>query len=159
MKTTHIVKGIIATVLLAFIFSNTSCESYLEEVQDDIANTREFSPIALDAKIRNQTFVELKWTVNKAADHYVVQFSADDPEFKTIFKTVEVTGDKLPLTVQLEGETVYSIRVKAITTGLEDSKWSVTTATTLSEQLFLAVIDGDLEAKQATLRWVPNSIT
>ncbi|MBP4139574.1 DUF4957 domain-containing protein [Flavobacterium geliluteum] len=157
MKTKYVIKGIIATVLLTFIFSNTSCESYTEELNDGIGNTREFSPIGLDAKIRNQTFVELNWTVNEAADHYVVQFSADDPDFKTIFKTVEVTGDKLPLRVQLEGETVYSIRVKAITTGLEDSKWSVTTATTLSEQLFIASIDGDIDAKQATLRWLPNS--
>ncbi|MFP3607993.1 hypothetical protein, partial [Paraburkholderia sp. SIMBA_053] len=41
--------------------------------------------------------------------------------------------------------------------GLEDSKWSVTTATTLSEQLFLPSVDGDIEAKQVTLRWTPNS--
>lgn len=155
MKTKYIVKGLIATLLVAFAVS--SCESYTEELLDGIGNTREFSPIGLTAKVKTQTFVELNWTVNPEADHYTVEFSADDPEFKTIYKTVQVKGSQLPVTVQLEGETNYSIRVKAITPGLADSKWSVTTATTLSEQLFLAVQPADIDAKQVTLRWVPNS--
>ncbi|WP_029272253.1 DUF4957 domain-containing protein [Flavobacterium sp. KJJ] len=155
MKTKYIVKGLIATFLLAFAVS--SCESYTDELLDGLGNTREFSPISLTAKVKNQTTVELNWTVNEAADHYVVEFSADDAEFKTIYKTVEVTAAQLPVSVALEGETVYSIRVKAITTGLADSKWSVITATTLSEQLFLPVQPIDIEAKQVTLRWTPNS--
>lgn len=155
MKTKYIIKGLIATLLVAFAVS--SCESYTEELLDGIGNTREFSPIALTAKVKNQTFVELNWTVNPEADHYTVEFSADDPEFKTIYKTIQVKGSQLPLTVQLEGETTYSIRVKAITTGLADSKWSVITVTTLSEQLFFPVQPIDIDAKQVTLRWVPNS--
>ena len=155
MKTKYIVKGLIATLLVAFAVS--SCENYTEELLDGIGNTREFSPTGLTAKVKTQTFVELNWTVDPEADHYTVEFSADDPEFKTIYKTVQVKGSQLPVTVQLEGETIYSIRVKAITPGLADSKWSVTTATTLSEQLFLPVQAADIDAKQVTLRWVPNS--
>jgi hypothetical protein len=155
MKTKYILKGLIATLVLAFAIS--SCESYNEELLDGIGNSREFSPIALTAKVKTQTFVELNWTVNPEADHYTVEFSADDPDFKVIYKTLQVTASQLPLTVQLEGETTYSIRVKAITTGLEDSKWSVVTATTLSEQLFVPVQPVDIEAKQVTLRWTPNS--
>lgn len=155
MKTKYIVKGLIATLLLTIALS--SCESYNEGLLDGIGNTREFSPIALTAKVKNQTFVELNWTVSPQADHYTVEFSADDPEFKVIYKTLQVTGGQLPLTVQLEGETNYSIRVKAITNGLADSKWSVVTATTLSEQLFFPVQPADIDAKQVTLRWVPNS--
>jgi hypothetical protein len=155
MKTKYILRGLIATLLVAFAVS--SCESYSEELLDGLGNTREFSPISLTAKVKNQTFVELNWTVNPEADHYTVEFSADDPEFKVIYKTLQVTASQLPLTVQLEGETTYSIRVKAITTGLADSKWSVITATTLSEQLFSPVQPADIEATQVTLRWVPNS--
>lgn len=155
MKTKYIVRGLIATLLLAFSIS--SCESYTEELLDGVGNTREFSPIGLTAVIRTQTTVELNWTVREGEENFVVEFSADDPEFKTIYKTVNVTAKELPVKVALEGETVYSIRVKAVTSGLEDSKWSVTTATTLSEQLFLASVDGDIEAKQVTLRWTPNS--
>jgi len=155
MKTKYILKGLIATLLLSFAVS--SCESYTEELLSGIGNTREFSPIELTAKVKNQTVVELNWTVNPAADHYTVEFSADDTEFKTIYKTLQVKGNQLPISVALEGETIYAIRVKAITNGLEDSKWSVTTATTLSEQLFFPVQPADIEAKQVTLRWVPNS--
>ncbi|WJS95009.1 fibronectin type III domain-containing protein [Flavobacterium johnsoniae] len=155
MKTKYIVRGLIATLLLAFSIS--SCESYNEELLDGLGNTREFSPIGLTAIIRSQTTVELNWTVKEGENNYVVEFSADDPEFKTIFKTVNVTANQLPIRVALEGETTYSIRVKAVTPGLEDSKWSVITATTLAEQIFLASVDGDIEAKQVTLRWTPNS--
>ncbi|WP_026727691.1 DUF5123 domain-containing protein [Flavobacterium denitrificans] len=156
MKTKYIIKGIFAALILALTFS--SCETFNEEVIDTLDVNRAFSPIELKATVRNETSVELNWTVKPDADHYVVQFSADDPEFKTIFKTVNVAPSELPVKVQLEGETVYSIRVKAVSsTGLEDSKWSVTTATTLSEQLFYPVQDADIEATQVTLRWVPNS--
>ncbi|HEX8017145.1 MAG TPA: fibronectin type III domain-containing protein, partial [Flavobacterium sp.] len=113
-----------------------SCDSLNDALIDEVGNTRVFSPVDVTAKVRNQTSVELNWTANAQADHYVVEFSADDPNFTTIFKTVEVTAEDLPVTVVLEGETLYSIRVKAVSEGLEDSKWTVTTANTLSEQLF-----------------------
>lgn len=156
MKTKNIVKGFIALLLLTITFSG--CESYTDELLDGIGASREFSPIGLTTKIRNQTTVELNWTTREDADHYVVEFSADDTEFKTIYKTVNVTAAQLPVQVQLEGETVYSIRIKAVSAnGIADSKWSVTTATTLTEQLFIAAVDGDIDAKEATLRWVANS--
>lgn len=155
MKLKYIIKGIIATILLTIAI--TSCDNYNEELLDGLGNSREFSPIELKATIRNRTSVELNWTARENVDHYVVEFSADDTAFTTITKTLEVTSDQLPLLVPLEGEILYSIRVKAVTSGIADSKWSVTTANTLSEQLFLPVIDGDIRATEATLRWIPNS--
>ena len=57
--------------------------------------------------------------------------------------------------IALEGETVYSIRVKAISAiGLEDSTWAIGTATTLTEQLMLPFEAGDVAATKATFRWV-----
>lgn len=156
MNIKNILKGFFASfLLLVFI---TGCDSYNEAVLTDIGNTREFSPVGVTAKVRNQLEVEINWEVSEKIDHYVVEFSANDPEFKTIFKTLEVNATELPVKVKLEGETVYSIRVKGISaTGLDDSNWFVTTATTLSEQLFLPVQPGDILGKQITLRWVPNS--
>lgn len=155
MKIKNIIKGLIASFLLVALVA--SCDSLNDALIDEVGNTRVFSPVDVTAKVRNQTSVELNWTANAQADHYVVEFSADDPNFTTIFKTVEVTAEDLPVTVVLEGETLYSIRVKAVSEGLEDSKWTVTTANTLSEQLFLAIQDGDIAAKEATLRWVAGS--
>jgi hypothetical protein len=155
-KIKDIAKGFLALSLLAIAFSG--CENYNEEVIDSLIVSREFSPIGLTAKIRNQTSVELNWTIKDGdAENYVIEVS-EDPQFKTIYKTVEVAAEQLPVQVQLESETAYAIRVKAVssTTGTGDSKWSVVTATTLSEQSFLPSIDGDIEAKQITLRWIPN---
>lgn len=155
MKTKYIFKNLLFTLFLTITISG--CSGYDEDVIDELSVDREFAPVGLTARVRNQTTVELNWIV-KNVDHYVVEFSADDPNFNTVYKTVEVQGDELPVQVALEGETVYSIRVKAISArGLEDSKWALGTATTLTEQLMLPSEPGDIKALEATLRWVPNS--
>ncbi|MBK0369891.1 DUF5123 domain-containing protein [Flavobacterium agrisoli] len=156
MNGKHILKYL--TAILLVVGLAVSCESYNEPLLDGLGNSRQFSPTDVTAKIRNQTNVELNWMTRESDDHYVVEFSADDTTFGTIFKTVEVTAAQLPVTVALEGETLYSIRVKAVSaSGLEDSKWTVVTATTLSEQLFLPIQDTDIASKQATLRWTAGS--
>lgn len=154
MKAKYIFKGLLAMFLLIV----AGCEGYNEAVLEDIGANRAFSPIELKAFVRNQTSVELNWTVKDDVDHYVVEFSADDTEFKTIYKTVNVLPTELPVTIPLEGETVYSIRVKGVSaTGAADSKWSIVTAKTLTEQILFPVEDIDVEATQVTLRWTPNS--
>lgn len=154
MKTKHIIK-VIFTLFLTFAI--TSC-GYDEDVINDLDVNRAFAPVALTAKIRNQTTVELNWTVRPNVTKYVIEFSADDPNFASIFKTVEVIAAQLPIQVALEGETVYSIRVKAISAaGLEDSKWAIVTATTLTEQIMLPFEPGDVAATKTTFRWIPNS--
>lgn len=154
MKTKNILKVLF---ILCLTFAITSC-GYDEEVINDLDVNRAFAPVALTAKIRNQTTVELNWTVRSNVSKYVVEFSADDPNFGTIYKAVDVTPNQLPIQIALEGETVYSIRVKAISAiGLEDSTWAVATATTLTEQLMLAFEPGDVAATKTTFRWVANS--
>jgi hypothetical protein len=155
MKIKYIVKGLIASLILTLAL--TSCETYNEPLLDELGNTREFSIIGLTTIVRSQTTIELNWTTKETVDHYVIEFSADDPEFTTIAASIKVTAAQLPLRVRLQGETLYSIRIKAVTPGLDDSKWTITTANTLTEQLFLSVVPGDIQAKQATLRWEPNS--
>jgi len=155
MKTKYILKRLLFTLLLVFTIASCSSD---EAVIEELVVDRAFAPVELTAIVRNQTIVELNWTVRDNVDHYVVEFSADDPEFNTIFKTVEVNADDLPVQVALEGETVYAIRVKAISsTGLENSKWAIGEATTLTEQIMLAQELGDIKALEATFRWVPNS--
>ena len=155
MKTKNILKGLVITLLLALTFTN--CSGYDVDVIEELAVDREFAPVALTARVRNQTTVELNWTVNEEINSYVVEFSADDPNFGNIVKTIEVTGDQLPVQVAMEGETLYSIRVQAISArGLEDSTWALISAQTLTEQLMLASEPGDIKALEATFRWVPN---
>ena len=154
MKAKYILKTLF---ILCLTFAITNC-GYDEEVINDLDVNRAFAPVALTAKVRNQTTVELNWTIKPNISKYIIEFSADDPSFASIFKTVEATASQLPIQVALEGETVYSIRVKAISSiGLEDSTWAVETATTLTEQIMLPFEPGDVAATQVTFRWVANS--
>lgn len=156
MKTKYILKCLLASIIVTFTVS--SCDSYGEDVINELMFNRVFAPVNLKVFVRNQTNAELNWDVKTGIDHYVVEFSADDATFGTIFKSVDVKPEKLPVTIALEGETVYSIRVKAVSaTGLEDSKWSFATATTLTEQILLPSIPGDLKSKEVTFRWPSNS--
>lgn len=150
MKTKYIAK--LLFVMLITIIS-TNC-GYNEDVIEELEVDREFSPVDLTARIRNQTTVELNWTSRDEIEYYVVEFSADDPNFNDIFMRVNVDPAELPVQIRLEGETVYSIRVKGVSSrGIPDSKWIITEATTLTEQIMLPSEPGDIEALQATLRW------
>lgn len=156
MKKKYILNKLLFTLMLTITIFG--CNNYNEDVVEELVVNREFAPVALTARVRNQTLVELNWTLNENVTNYTIEFSADDPDFNTIFKTVDVSSNELPVQVALEGETVYSIRVKAISVrGLEDSKWSIGEATTLTEQIMLPSEPGDIKALEATLRWVPNS--
>lgn len=153
MKVKNIIKGIFALLLVINI---TSCgiTNYDEDVIEELSLKREFAPINLEAKIRNQTTVELSWDSREEVSNYLVEFSADDPDFNTVFLSQEVRADELPVQIRLEGETAYTIRVKAVSSrGLDDSTWALGEATTLTEQIMLPSQPGDINALSATLRW------
>lgn len=153
MKAKYILKAIFTFIIL---IGTSSCDygAYDDDLIEELNVSREFAPVGLSAIVRNQTTVELNWTVRDGVEKYLVEFSADDPNFTTIFKSVEVSVEELPVQVKLEGLTEYSIRVKAMSSsGLEDSKWAIGTATTLSEQLMLASINGDVAFSEALFRW------
>jgi len=153
MKIKNLIKVILTAILIVNI-SSCDITNYDEDVIDELSIEREFAPVNLRGIIRNQTSVELSWTKKEEVTNYVVEFSADDPDFNTIFLTQEVSSDELPIQIRLEGETVYSIRVKAVSSrGLDDSTWAIIQATTLAEQIMLPSEPGDIQALSATLRW------
>ncbi|WP_339659110.1 DUF5123 domain-containing protein [uncultured Polaribacter sp.] len=153
MKIKYILKGIL-TLLLTIGFVGCNIENYDVEVIDELSVNREFAPIELTAKIRNQTSVELNWVTKENIAHYIVEFSADDATFSNIYLSQQVNSNELPIQIRLEGETTYSIRLKAVSDrGLEDSSWALVEAKTLTEQIMLPSEAGDIKALQATLRW------
>ncbi|RED46773.1 uncharacterized protein DUF5123 [Winogradskyella eximia] len=152
MKTKHILKSIIMVLLITF----TGCEGK-DELIEELQISREFAPVELTSIIRNQTIVELNWTKDNNVDAYLVEVS-QDVNFSSIEESLSVASNQLPVQIQLIGETLYYIRVQAISSrGLENSTYATTTANTLTEQLFLSIEPGDILATEATLRWVPNS--
>lgn len=155
MKVRNIFKSLLIVILLAATV--TSCD-YDKELIEELSVDREFAPVNLRAFVRNQINVELNWTVSENVNSYIVEFSKDSLDFDNIVRTVEVNPNELPVLVPLESETLYSVRVKAISDrGLDDSSWAVTTTRTLTEQIFIEGEDGDIKATEAVLRWVPNS--
>ncbi|WP_240665708.1 DUF5123 domain-containing protein [Lutibacter sp. HS1-25] len=156
MKTKNILNKLLLTLLLSITIFG--CNSYDQDVIEELVVDREFAPTGITARIRNQVVVELNWTAKENVTKYLLEFSADDPDFNNIFKSVEVSPEELPVQVTLEGETTYSIRLKAVSErGLEDSKWTYGEATTLTEQIMLPQEPGDIKALEATLRWPANS--
>ncbi|WP_299105524.1 DUF5123 domain-containing protein [uncultured Winogradskyella sp.] len=154
MKTKHNFKSILIVMVLLLTFSG--CDKN-DELIDELDISREFAPVGLTSIIRNQTIVELNWTKDDNVENYLVEVS-EDVDFSSIVESVNVSSNELPVQIQLIGETVYYIRVQALSSrGLEDSTYATTTETTLTEQLFLTIEPGDILATAATLRWVANS--
>ena len=156
MKTKNI---FIAMLFLLGAVSFSSCKDELKEITTLNVN-RAFSPTDLDGIIVNKTSVRLTWAKVKNADTYTVEFFANgDLDFSgTPFKTVEgVVFSDLPLTVRgFAGATAYSVRVKAIGEGVEDSKYVSDVFTTDPEQIFLPVNQSKIETKAVVLNWTPG---
>lgn len=153
----NIIEKIITILCCSAVLVLTGCSKTIEDEISSITTSRVFSPTKLTAIVVNKTGVRLNWTGVSKAESYTIEFFANGTmDFSgTPVRTIEgVVGDELPYTVSgLDGETDYSVRVKAIGAGMDDSKWSGLTFTTEAEQIFLALNPTDLEATRVTLRW------
>ncbi len=132
-----------------------SCSDPMSEIKE-LGITRNFAPVALTAKVVNKTDIKLEW--NKSdAESYTIEVFYEDPDFAgtPVITITGVTNDDIPYTISgLEGETEYSIRVKAVSGSLSDSKWSTATATTDTEQIFYTVDEeNDVTESTITVRW------
>ncbi|MFV0268012.1 MAG: DUF4957 domain-containing protein [Draconibacterium sp.] len=136
--------------LFSFLF--TACEDDIDPVIENFQFDRVFSPVNLEARIRNMTTVELSWDIKADAGHYVIEFSEDSLAFATIVKTVEVAPEDVPFRQLLEGETTYSARVKGVSTsGVADSKWSAIVFRTDAEQIFTSAYEATKTS--VTVHW------
>lgn len=123
---------------------------------------RLFGPTELEAKVQNTTGVKLTWFAISAAEKYDIEIYADDEDMSfsgtpLTFTSEQANGSReeyswiLPAGT-LEGETTYSVRVKAVGSSKE-SKWAATTFETGTEQIFFAVPATDISKTSVTLSW------
>lgn len=132
---------------------------------------RLFSPTELEANVQNTTGVKLKWFAISAAEQYQIEIYADDPNMeysgtpvyqKTLVPNkadAQAARSECSWTLPagtLEGETVYSVRLKALGDNME-SKWSGTTFETGTEQIFYDVPTTDITKTSVTLSWPAGS--
>jgi len=148
-------KSLFALVMAAlFVFAG--CKDDLEEITT-LDVSRLFSPTDIEVRVVNQTSVRLIWNrVNKATAYNVEFHEGTGPDFAGApFKAITgVRFDQLPLVIPgFAGETTYTVRVRAIGQGIDDSKWTSVTFTTGTEQIFFPVNPEEVTATSVVLRW------
>ena len=146
--------------LCAMLLLNFSCTDDRAEELISVEYDRLFSPIKIESFIINRTDARLSWTINRDAESYTLEVFADDSLSFTgtpVRNYEGVTGDQLPFYIRdLDGETQYSVRIKSVATGKNESKWSGVTFKTGTENIFQPFLDEDVAATSVTLRWIPG---
>ena len=147
-------------VFLATGILNFSCSDDRADELKSIEYDRLFSPTKLEALVINRTDARLSWATNKDVESYTLEVFIDDSLTFNGTPAMELEGiktDQLPYYLQgLEGQTRYSVRIKSVSSGETDSKWTGVSFLTGTEDIFLPFEDGDLKATSVTLRWDPN---
>jgi hypothetical protein len=147
---------VFAVSFLALLFAGGCTDDILPEITT-LDVSRLFSTTDIDVRVVNQTSVRLSWKAVKNATSYTIEFfeNADEDFSGTPQSTItNVTMDQLPIVVPgFAGETTYSVRVKAIGEGIDDSKWISATFTTDAEQILFPIDPEEITATGVTLRW------
>lgn len=147
--------------LLTIIF-NYSCEDNRADELTSIDYERLFSPIDISALVINKVDARIDWAPNEEAESYTLEvFANDNLTFTgTPVRVIEgVTESQIPYTIsELDGETRYSVRIKAVTSGKTDSKWTGVTFMTAQEDISLPLGPDDIRPTSVTLRWIPGRV-
>lgn len=143
-----------ATLVSAMLLAFSGCDDNIDPEIEEINVSRVFSPTGVTAQIKDIKFIELDWNLRDDATEYIVEFSQDSLEFATIIRTLTVSPNDLPVREEFEGDTRYSVRVKAVNdAGKDDSKWAAVTVKTEQEQIFSPISEADLSYNLVTLHW------
>ncbi len=150
----------ICILFLVTLISFSACK---DDMMDEITNLevdRAFSPTGLTATVVNKTGVKLTWNAVNNAKTYTIEVFENADFSGTASKTIkDIAFTQLPYTVAgLSGDTQYSIRVKAVGEGVDDSKWISATVKTDSEQIFLPVNAAKLTSNTVVLNWPAGEV-
>ena len=160
MKNRYKGLGIVMALFVTMLFH--ACED-VEPIIEEIQYKRAFTPLELTVLIRNQMTAEVKWNVTTGIKEYQLEISDDSLEFANIVHTETVLPTEVPVSILLESEEQYSVRVKAVSeaAGQADSKWTVYPFKTAAENIMYPLTDDDKGKTETdtwvTLRWPENS--
>lgn len=164
MKNMNKLKSLIYILGISLMAILPGCSDPDDEITS-IDYDRLFTPSELKMQVANRTNILLTWNPVNNADSYTIEvFDNGDLNFEgTPVKTLEgiTTNGTVtsPYTITgLEGETNYSIRVKAVGTSISDSKWASGTVKTNAEQIFSPIDPEELKATEVTLRWPAGQV-
>ncbi|MGX5690624.1 DUF4957 domain-containing protein [Arcticibacter tournemirensis] len=132
----------------------SGCSDPMDEITTLDFN-RLLSPTDLSATVVNRTGVLLSWKAVNNAHSYTIEIF-DNADFTgTAVKRFEgITSGQVPYTVTaLDGQTKYFARVKALSEGVDESKWMTVDFTTDAEQILEEVVLEKLTFTSVTLNW------
>ena len=145
----------ISILFLVALMGLSSCKDNMMEEITDLQVDRAFSPTGLSAAVVNRTGVRLNWNAVNNAKTYTVEVFENAEFTGAPFRTItDITYLQVPYTVSgLSGDTQYSIRVKAVGEGVDDSKYVMATVRTDSEQIFTPINPAGLTFNSVVLNW------
>lgn len=143
-------------IISTFFMMLPACEE-IDPLVEELEYDRVFTPRDFEVRIRNRTTAEFLWAQRDDAEKYILEIHEDSLLFENLVHTAELDPAQQPYQVLLDGETVYSARLKGTSTKTSDSKWMTITFQTEFENIFLPMADEDIEATAATLRWPAGS--
>lgn len=149
MKNLKLYKVIYAVLLCIPLFM-VSCE---EEKETGNTFSRLFMPPELTASV-NGSSVTFTWTA-VGDGLYSVEISHDSLLFTTNLQVFEVESENTYEVEDLYSQSIYSVRVKAISKNPEvgDSWYQEKTFTTGTENIFYSVASGDIGINSVLLKW------
>ena len=149
----------ISTFLLGalFLFSLNSCSDDIDPEVTEVTVDQLFSPTNLEVRVQNQTTARVSWKAVKKAVSYELQFFANGEEdySGSAYKEFsDILIEDLPFIVPgFEGETEYSVRVRAIGANITESRWTSEVFGTEKEQILSTLPLEDIQADQVKISW------
>jgi hypothetical protein len=155
-KTMKTNKIFITLIFVLSILSLTNCKDEFKVIKTLNVDAA-FSPTALTVSIVNFTQASFSWIQIGKAESYTLEFfeNATLSFTGTPYKVIEgIKFNELPYIAEgFEGNTTYSVRLKAIGNGIGDSKYVSTTFTTGVEQIFLPLYSSQITETSALFKW------
>lgn len=153
----YIITAFAFATLLTGSITFTACED-IDDIHE-LSLNRLLSPTNLIGKVNSKVNITASWDAMDGATAYIIEFYKEDPNCEGT-PIVSETIENTEFTKEgLDGETEYTIRVKSIAEGLNDSKWAVITRSTeVTEQIFKTIEDTDVADKTATVKWDVNAV-
>lgn len=151
---------IIALSLLLACPTIYSCSDNILSEITTLETSRAFSPSGFEATVFNLSSVRLSWkSVTNAASYRLELFKNGNEDYSgEPMEVAEVGLTELPYTITgLDEGTDYSVRVKALGEGNDDSKWMSIKFKTGVEQMFSPVSLSDILDNAVILRWTKDN--